>query len=102
MPERLRVVGMVGDVPVAPVEGDLVIGGHRHLGAVAPPGARTVDSTATRRSHVPERSRGVGIVVDVPVASVEGDLVIGGHFAAVAPAGARTDDFEADEVITRA
>ena len=42
MPERIRVVGMIGDVPVAAVEGDLVIGGHRHLAAVAPLGARTV------------------------------------------------------------
>lgn len=42
MPERIRVVGMVGDMPVAPVEGDLVIGGHRHLAAVAPASARTV------------------------------------------------------------
>lgn len=42
MPDRIRVVGMIGDVPVAPVEGDLVIGGHRHLAAVAPAGARTL------------------------------------------------------------
>lgn len=42
MPERIRVIGMVGDAPVAPVEGDLVIGGHRHLAAVALPDARTL------------------------------------------------------------
>lgn len=37
---RIRVVGLAGDHPVAPVEGDLVVGGHRHL-VHAPPGART-------------------------------------------------------------
>lgn len=35
MPSRIRVVGMVGNRPVAPVEGDLVIGGRRHLEGVA-------------------------------------------------------------------
>jgi precorrin-6Y C5,15-methyltransferase (decarboxylating) len=34
VPERIRVVGMVGDRPVAPVEGDLVIGGRRHLAGI--------------------------------------------------------------------
>ncbi|HZQ27477.1 MAG TPA: precorrin-6y C5,15-methyltransferase (decarboxylating) subunit CbiE [Acidimicrobiales bacterium] len=43
MPERVRVVGMVGDTPVAPVDGDLVIGGRRHLDALAlPAGTRTI------------------------------------------------------------
>ena len=37
----IRVVGMVGDVPVAPVDADLVIGGHRHLASV-PAGVRTL------------------------------------------------------------
>ena len=40
MASRIRVVGLLGDRPVAPVEGDLVVGGHRHL-ALAPAGART-------------------------------------------------------------
>ena len=40
MARRIRVVGLAGDHPVAPVEGDLVVGGHRHL-VHAPPGART-------------------------------------------------------------
>jgi len=43
VPERVRVVGMVGDTPVAPVDGDLVIGGRRHLDALAlPAGTRTI------------------------------------------------------------
>lgn len=45
MPECIRVVGrvvgMVGDVPAAPVEGDLVVGDQRHLADVAPAGTRT-------------------------------------------------------------
>lgn len=48
MPERIRVVN---DRPATAVEGDLVIGSHRHLAAVAPAGARTValeDEVATR------------------------------------------------------
>ncbi|HVF73929.1 MAG TPA: precorrin-6y C5,15-methyltransferase (decarboxylating) subunit CbiE [Acidimicrobiales bacterium] len=40
MPSRIRVVGMLGGQPVAPVEGELVIGGHRHL-SYAPSAART-------------------------------------------------------------
>jgi precorrin-6Y C5,15-methyltransferase (decarboxylating) len=40
MPSHIRVVGLLGDRPAAPVDGDLVVGGHRHLGH-APAGART-------------------------------------------------------------
>jgi precorrin-6Y C5,15-methyltransferase (decarboxylating) len=43
VPERVRVVGMVGDTPVAPVDGDLIIGGRRHLDALTlAAGTRTV------------------------------------------------------------
>jgi precorrin-6Y C5,15-methyltransferase (decarboxylating) len=42
VPSRIRVVGMVGDTPSAPVTGDLIVGGHRHLAAAAPAGARTL------------------------------------------------------------
>jgi precorrin-6B C5,15-methyltransferase / cobalt-precorrin-6B C5,C15-methyltransferase len=42
VPSRIRVVGMVGDTAYGPVDGDLVVGGHRQLAAAAPPGARTV------------------------------------------------------------
>jgi precorrin-6Y C5,15-methyltransferase (decarboxylating) len=42
VPSRIRVVGMVGDTAYGPVDGDLVVGGHRQLAAAAPVGARTV------------------------------------------------------------
>lgn len=42
MPRRIRVVGMVGDTPFGPVDGDLIVGGHRQLAAAAPPNTRTL------------------------------------------------------------
>ena len=42
MPRRIRVVGMVGDTAFGPVDGDLIVGGHRHLAAAAPPNTRTL------------------------------------------------------------
>jgi precorrin-6Y C5,15-methyltransferase (decarboxylating) len=42
VPELIRVIGLDGDRPAAPVRGDLVAGGSRQLAAAAPAGARTV------------------------------------------------------------
>ena len=42
MPEVIRVIGLDGDRPAAPVRGDLIAGGSRQLAAAAPAGAHTL------------------------------------------------------------
>ena len=82
MPSRIRVVGMVGDTAYGPVDGDLVVGGHRQLAAAAPPGARTVAIEAD-----------VAAVLDA-VAAEEGTVCVlasgdPGFFGIVRPLAAR-------------